>query len=98
MENADMHLVLTLKFVDGYKIDDDDSEFEIEPLLQENMHTEDDNPILELTDDLQNLQNRIPSYMRNRPVSTASLTPAQGFTCNICNKFFASEDKAQVGF
>lgn len=62
------------------------------------MQTEDENPVVELTDDLQNLQNRIPAYLKTRAVSTASLKPAEGSICELCNRFFACETTAQVIF
>lgn len=81
---------------DGYKIVEEENEFDLEPMLQENMQTEDENPVLELTDDLQNLQNRIPTYLKTRPISKESLKAAEGFTCDLCNRFFDNETNANV--
>lgn len=60
------------------------------------MQTEDKNPVLELSDDLANLQNRIPAYNNTRAISKSSLKSAEGFICEICNSFFASETMSQA--
>lgn len=60
------------------------------------MQMEEENPILELSDDLNNLQNRIPSYKKNRPVGIQSLIPFSGFMCEICHRSFSNEETAQV--
>ncbi|XP_018328580.1 zinc finger protein on ecdysone puffs [Agrilus planipennis] len=69
------------------KIIEDDLEMDLEPLLEESLLSEDDNPVLELDDDLKDLQNRIPAYKKNRPVGTLSLKPLTGNFCEICDRF-----------
>lgn len=71
-------------------------EWENEPLLQENLQTEDENPVLELDDDLSNLYNRVPVYNPNRPVGKNSLQPAEGFFCDVCKRFLRNESDSQV--
>ncbi|KAK9745999.1 hypothetical protein QE152_g6432 [Popillia japonica] len=70
-------------------------EWENEPLLQENLQTEDENPVLELDDDLSNLYNRVPVYNPNRPVGKNSLQPAEGFFCDVCKRFLRNESDSQ---
>lgn len=82
---------------DGNTIEEN-VEVELEPLLEENLQSEAESPVLELDEDLVNLQNRIPAYKNNRPVGTKSLIPAQGFICELCHKFFESEELAQVNY
>lgn len=71
-------------------------EVNLEPLLEESLQNEDDAPVLELSDDMTNFQNRIPAYKKGRPVSKESLKPASGFLCDLCNRFFATEEIAEV--
>lgn len=73
-----------------------DLEMELEPLLEESLQNEDDTPVLELSDDMTNFQNRIPAYKKTRAVSKESLKPSSGFICDLCNKFFPSEEIAQA--
>ncbi|KAJ8941185.1 hypothetical protein NQ314_010484 [Rhamnusium bicolor] len=70
-------------------------ELDLEPLLDESLQMEVENPILELTDDLAGLQNLIPAYKPNRAVSTKSLKPFTGFMCELCNRSFEDEQLAQ---
>lgn len=71
-------------------------ELDLEPLLEESLQNEDDTPVLELSDDMTNFQNRIPAYKKNRPISKGSLKPASGFLCDLCNRFFPTEEIAEV--
>lgn len=71
-------------------------ELDLEPLLEESLQNEDETPVLELSDDMINFQNRIPAYKKSRAVSKESLKPSSGFHCDLCNRFFPSEDIAQV--
>lgn len=73
-------------------------ELDLEPLLEESLQNEDEAPVLELSDDMTNFQNRIPAYKKSRPVSKESLKPSTGFLCDLCDRFFPSEEIAQVGF
>lgn len=82
-------------FVDGAAIEEA-LELDLEPLLEESLQTEHDNPVLELSDDMSNFQNRIPAYVRTRAISKESLKPSSGFLCELCNRFFPSEEVAQV--
>ncbi|KAJ8948353.1 hypothetical protein NQ318_019338 [Aromia moschata] len=70
-------------------------ELDLEPLLEEPLEMEVENPVLELTDDLAGLQNLIPAYKPNRAVSTKSLKPFTGFMCDLCNRSFEDEQLAQ---
>ncbi|GJQ79002.1 hypothetical protein Trydic_g163 [Trypoxylus dichotomus] len=70
-------------------------EWDNEPLLQENLQTEDENPVLELDDDLANLYNRVPVYRADRPVGKNSLKPLEGFFCEVCNRFLRNETDSQ---
>lgn len=74
----------------------EDLELELEPLLEETMQNEDETPVLELSDDMTNFQNRIPAYKKNRQISKESLKALSGFLCDLCNRFFPSEEIAQV--
>lgn len=76
--------------------DEDNSEFDLEPLMDEVTEQEDDFPILELDDDLHDLQNRIPAFRKTRLLGSKSLVPFSGFMCEICNTSFPSEELAQV--
>lgn len=71
-------------------------EWENEPLLQENLQTEDENPVLELDDDLSNLYNRVPVFSTSRPVGKKSLKPIEGFFCEICKRFLKNDSDSQV--
>lgn len=77
-------------------VKEDDIEINIDPLLDESLQTEAADPILELTDDLRDLHNRIPAYKPTRPIATASMTPISGFYCEVCDKFLTSEPVSQV--
>lgn len=72
------------------------AEIDTEPLLDENIQNEDDNPVLELHDDMTNLFNRIPVFRPNRGVGKASMKPATGFICDICKLFMPSEQESKV--
>lgn len=73
-----------------------ESEFDLEPLMEEVTEQEDDFPILELEDDLHDLQNRIPAYRKMRMLASKSLVPFTGWVCQVCNTSFVSEDYAKV--
>lgn len=73
-----------------------ENDIDIEPLLDEPLQMEVENPILELTDDLTGLQNLMPAYKPDRAVSTQSLTEFSGFRCELCHRSFHEEDLAQV--
>ncbi|XP_044270416.1 zinc finger protein on ecdysone puffs [Tribolium madens] len=75
---------------------EEELEIDLEPLLEESIQMEEENPILELSDELNNLQNRIPAYKKNRPIATQSLKPFSGFMCEICHKSFENEKYAQA--
>uniref|UniRef100_V5G0I4 Zinc finger protein n=1 Tax=Anoplophora glabripennis TaxID=217634 RepID=V5G0I4_ANOGL len=73
-----------------------EEELDLEPLLDEPLQMEVENPVLELTDDMAGLQNLIPAYKPDRAVSTQSLKPFEGFMCKLCNRSFESDDLAQA--
>lgn len=79
-------------------VKEDNVEINIDPLLDEPMQTEDENPVLELTDDLKDLHNRIPAYKPSRAVGVGSVTPISGFYCEVCDKFLTSEPVSQVSY
>lgn len=81
---------------DGDIIEDDLDIVDIEPLLEESIEMEDENVILELSDDLTNMQNRIPAYKKNRQVGTDNLKPFSGWMCDLCHRSFENEKLAQV--
>ncbi|KAJ8974159.1 hypothetical protein NQ317_005807, partial [Molorchus minor] len=72
-----------------------EEELDLEPLLEEPLQMEVDNPVLELSDDVSGLQNLIPAYKPDRAVSTQSLKPFTGFMCELCNRSFEDEQFAQ---
>ncbi|KAL3285172.1 hypothetical protein HHI36_019291 [Cryptolaemus montrouzieri] len=74
--------------------EDEGSEFDLEPLMEEVTEQEDDFPIVELDDDLHDLQNRIPGYRKTRLLGSKSLIPFNGFLCQICNTSFTTEELA----
>ncbi|XP_063910154.1 zinc finger protein on ecdysone puffs-like isoform X1 [Zophobas morio] len=78
------------------EIIEEDLEMDLEPVLEETMELEDEHPILELTDELNNLQNRIPAFRKNRPIGSQSLKPFNGFMCDICNRSFENDEFAQA--
>lgn len=73
-------------------------EIDLESIMEESMMLEDENPIIELSDDLNNVQNRIPAYRNDRALGTKNLRAITGFLCEICNRAFADEEDAQVIF
>ncbi|XP_968783.4 zinc finger protein on ecdysone puffs isoform X2 [Tribolium castaneum] len=75
---------------------EEELETDLEPLLEESLQMEEENPILELSDELNNLQNRMPAYKKNRPLATQSLKPFSGFMCEICHRSFENENYAQA--
>lgn len=64
--------------------------------MEESMQMEEDNAVTELSDDLNNLQNRMPAFKKDRAVGVQNLKPFTGFMCDICNRSFENEDNAQV--
>ncbi|CAG9815915.1 unnamed protein product [Phaedon cochleariae] len=74
---------------------EDDNELNLEPLLEESLQVEIENPVLELTDDLNGLQNLMPAYKPDRAISTQSLKPFTGFRCELCNRSFEREELGQ---
>lgn len=72
-----------------------EEELDLEPLLDEPLQMEVDNPVLELSDDMAGLQNLIPAYKPERAVSTQSLKPFEGFRCELCDRSFEDEELAQ---
>lgn len=68
---------------------------ELEPLLDESLQSECENPVMELDEPLENIPNSIPAFKKGRAVATRTLKPASGFVCEICNRFFESEAIAQ---
>ncbi|KAF5299672.1 hypothetical protein FQA39_LY11467 [Lamprigera yunnana] len=80
---------------DGAPIIEEIPEIDNDPLLEESLQTEDENPILELTEDLKDLHNRIPAYKSTREISTSSLEPMNGFYCNLCICFMPKESVAK---
>lgn len=73
----------------------DGMELDLEPLLEESLQSEAENPIMELDEPMDNLQNRIPAFKKGRQVGTKNLTEAKGFICELCHRFFESEELAQ---
>lgn len=73
----------------------EEEELDLEPLLDEPLQMESENPILELKGDMEGLQNLIPAYKKDRKVSTLSLKEFKGFMCELCNRSFVNEDVAQ---
>lgn len=59
------------------------------------IETESDCPILEITDDLEQLQN-LPVYKPDRAISGSSLKPFTGFFCELCDRTFETEELSQV--
>lgn len=82
---------------DGADVVEEES-VEINELQEEEALQMDENAILELTDELSDIDNRIPAYNPSRVISVGSVTPASGFRCDLCNKFFASEVLSQVRY
>ncbi|XP_076264335.1 protein on ecdysone puffs isoform X2 [Rhynchophorus ferrugineus] len=86
---------------DGAEVVDVSAEIEseqdvdLEPLLEEPLQMESENPIMEIDDVLDGLQNRIPSYKQDRSVATKSLKPFTGFVCELCNRSFVDEQDSQ---
>lgn len=77
-------------------VQEEEEELDLEPLLEESLAMESENPVLELDDDLTGLQNLIPAYNPNRAISTKSLTSFTGFLCDLCNRSFDKEELAQA--
>ncbi|XP_057670266.1 zinc finger protein on ecdysone puffs isoform X1 [Diorhabda carinulata] len=84
---------------DGSDIIEDEEEeandLPLEPLLEEPLEMEAENPILEFTDNLSGLQNLMPVYKADRAVATESLQQFCGFVCELCHRSFTNEDLAQ---
>lgn len=59
------------------------------------IETESDSPLLELTDDLEQLQN-LPMFKPERALSVSSLKPFSGFMCELCDRTFETEELSQV--
>lgn len=59
------------------------------------VETESDSPILEISDDLEQLQN-LPIYNPDRALSVTSLKPFSGFICELCDRTFETEELSQV--
>lgn len=72
-----------------------EEELDLEPLLDEPLQMEVENPILELSDDMAGLQNLIPAYKPDRAVSSQSLKPFEGFRCDLCHRSFENEELSQ---
>lgn len=72
-----------------------DQDINLEPLLDEPLQMENENPIFELDEVLDGLQNRIPAYKPDRAVSSKSLKPFSGFVCDLCHRSFVEEQDAQ---
>lgn len=64
--------------------------------MEESMQMEEDNAVTELSDDLNNLQNRMPAFKKDRAIGTKNLKSFTGYMCDICNRSFENEDNAQV--
>lgn len=81
---------------DGSVITADDGEdLDLEPLLDENLQMESDDPILEIDNPLNDFQNRLPAYKPNRALATQSLKEFTGWMCELCNRSFADEENSQ---
>ncbi|XP_022920289.2 zinc finger protein on ecdysone puffs [Onthophagus taurus] len=80
--------------IEGHIIEEE-VEWDNDPILQESLQGEDENPVLELDDDLANLYNRVPTYLPHRPVGKNSLTKLEGFFCDICKRFLRNETDSQ---
>lgn len=76
-----------------YKVEE--IEYDILPIMEESMQNEDECPVLELTDDLSNLYNRIPAFKPGRAISTSSIKSSAGFICDLCNTFMVTEEDSQ---
>ncbi|XP_060520170.1 zinc finger protein on ecdysone puffs isoform X2 [Cylas formicarius] len=76
-------------------MENENDDVDLEPILEEPLQMEVENPILELDDNLDGMQNLLPAYKKDRPVSTKSLKPFSGFMCELCNRSFADEKDAQ---
>lgn len=72
-----------------------ESDVEKKVANENEVETESDNPLLEMTDDLEQLEN-LPVYNSDRAVSVSSLKPFTGFMCDLCDRTFESEELSQV--
>lgn len=78
------------------EIEETENEKEEEEVKKETeVETESDSPILEMTDDLEQLQN-LPVYKPDRALSVSSLKPFTGFICELCDRTFETEELSQV--
>lgn len=68
----------------------------MEPLLNEGLEMEGEDPILEPDSTLDNMMNRLPAYKRNRPVATQCLQEFSGWRCDLCNRSFSEKEDADV--
>lgn len=78
------------------QIEEEEAENETEEIKKEvEEETESESPLLEMTDDLEQLQN-LPVYKPDRALSMASLKPFSGFICELCDRTFETEELSQV--
>lgn len=62
---------------------------------EKEVETESDSPLLEITDNLEQLEN-LPIYKSDRAVSVTSLKPFTGFICELCDRTFETQELSQV--
>ncbi|KAL1517213.1 hypothetical protein ABEB36_001006 [Hypothenemus hampei] len=74
----------------------DMNDVDMDAALDENLHLESDDPILELDSSLANMVDRLPVYKKDRPVATSCLEQFSGWKCSLCHRSFADKDDADA--
>ncbi|CAG9826995.1 unnamed protein product [Diabrotica balteata] len=82
---------------DIVEVEEEHNDLALEPILDEPLEMEAENPILEITENLNfsGIQNLMPAYKPNRPISANSLKPFSGFVCELCHRSFVDEEVSQ---
>lgn len=75
--------------------EDKDLDLQLDPLLEENLHMEDEDPILEMDSPLENMAGRLPAYKKDRALAPSSLQEFSGWRCALCHRSFAKKEDSE---
>lgn len=77
-------------------VQDDGEDVNLDEALEESLHMEGEDPILDIGDSLVNMVDRLPAYKPNRSVAQGAVKEFTGFMCELCHRSFVDKNNADA--
>lgn len=77
-------------------VQDDGEDVNLDEALEESLHMEGEDPILDMGDSLVNMVDRLPAYKPNRSVAQGAVKEFTGFMCELCHRSFQDKNNADA--